>query len=170
MKQEIVKNWMTRHVITVTPDTTLPEARHLLTYHQLRHLPVTKNDKPVGIITLGDIRAAEPSPATSLKKWELNYLVPRIKVKQIMTRNPITVTPHTIIGEVAWLFQALKISGLPVVDSKGRVVGIITESDIFRMVIEEWSQAVATTSYTNGKSKSDIAEPDYLEYKGERVI
>lgn len=140
MKFELVKNWMTSDLITVSPTTTLPEAHQIMVTADIRRLPVVDEDgQLIGIVTLGDIRAAEASPATSLSIWELNYLLSKLQVKQFMTANPITVTPETTIGETAQIMLENKISGLPVVDDTGKLVGIITESDIFAMVVlHEW--------------------------------
>jgi acetoin utilization protein AcuB len=140
MKQELVKNWMTRDVLTITPDTTLPEAHRLMTQKQVRRLPVMKDGRLVGIVTRGDVRGAEPSGATSLSIWELNYLISNLKVEQIMTRRPITVSQDATIGEAAQLMMENKVSGLPVVDSGGKIVGIITESDIFRLIVDKWDE------------------------------
>jgi acetoin utilization protein AcuB len=140
MKQELVKDWMTRNVVTITPDTTLPEAHRLMTEKCVRRLPVVNDGLLVGIITLGDVRGAEPSGATSLSIWEVNYLLNQLKIEEIMTHNLITIFPNATIGQVAGLMLEHKISGLPVVDGEMKLVGIITESDIFRMVVQEWHQ------------------------------
>ena len=140
MKQELVKDWMTRNVVTITPDTTLPEAHRLMTEKRVRRLPVMRNDFLVGIITLGDVRGAEPSGATSLSIWELNYLLSKLKIEEIMTRNLITISPYATIGQAAETMLEYKVSGLPVVDGEMKLVGIITESDIFRMVVQGWHQ------------------------------
>jgi CBS domain-containing protein len=95
--------------------------------------------KLVGIITRGDVRGAEPSDATTLSIYELNYLLAKLTVAKIMTTNPITVTPDTPIREAARLMLEKKIAGLPVVEG-ARVVGIITESDIFRLVVKTWAE------------------------------
>jgi acetoin utilization protein AcuB len=140
MKRELVRDWMTRDVLTITPETTLPEAHRVMTDNKIRRLPVVKNDRLVGIITLGDVREAEPSDATSLSIWEVNYLLSKLSIKEVMTSNPITIHADQTIGEAAWLMLTNKISGLPVVDDGKRVIGIITESDIFRMVVQEWRE------------------------------
>lgn len=140
MKRELVKDWMTRDVLTITPDTSLPEAHRLMTNNNIRRLPVVKNDRLVGIVTLGDAREAEPSGATSLSIWEMNYLLSKLKVEKVMTKDPITIYANETIGEAAWMMLKNKISGLPVIDSEKRVVGIITESDIFRVVVQEWRE------------------------------
>jgi CBS domain-containing protein len=140
VKQLLIKDWMTTSVVTATPQTTLPEAHRLMKENRIRRLPVTSNGQLVGIITRGDVRGAEPSEATSLSIWELNYLLAKLQIQEIMTRNPFTVSPEATISEAAQLMLDNKISGLPVVDDSGRVVGIITESDIFRLVVTEWRE------------------------------
>jgi len=141
MKRELVKDWMSTEVITAGPNTTLPEAHQLMVNEEIRRLPVVKNGRLVGIVTLGDVRGAEPSPATSLSIWELNYLLAKLALSQIMTADPITIAPTATIGEAARLMLENRVSGLPVVDEAGDLVGIITESDIFSMVVlHQWSQ------------------------------
>jgi acetoin utilization protein AcuB len=109
--------------------------------YQIRRLPVVKNDRIVGIITRGDIRGAEASEATLLSVWELNYLLSKLKIKRIMTPHPIVISQEATIDEAAQMMLEIKISGLPVVDYHGKLVGIITESDIFRVVVREWRKA-----------------------------
>jgi CBS domain-containing protein len=140
MKLELVKNWMTHDVITITPDTTLPEAHNLMTDYRIRRLPVVKDGRLVGIVTRGDVRGAEASDATSLSVWELNYLLSNLKIKEIMTHHPIVISQEATIDEAAQLMLENKISGLPVVDYQGKLVGIITESDIFRIVVQAWRE------------------------------
>ncbi len=135
LKQYKVRDWMTPNPITISPRTTLPEAHQIMKEKRIRRLPVVdENGHLVGIVTLGDVREASPSDATSLSIFELNYLLARLTVDKIMTRKVITVTPDTPIYEAARLMLEHKIGGLPVVED-GRVVGIITESDIFKMVV-----------------------------------
>ena len=138
MKKELVKDWMTRAVVTVTLDVTLPEAHRLMEDKKIRRLPVLEKGQVVGIVTRGDVRGAEPSGATSLSIWEVNYLLAKLKVGELMTRHPATISAEETIGEAARLMLEKKISGLPVVDNEQRLVGIITESDIFRLVVQEW--------------------------------
>jgi acetoin utilization protein AcuB len=140
MKQELVKDWMTRNVVTITPDTTLPEAHRLMIEKRIRRLPVLENDRLVGVVTLGDVRGAEPSGATSLSIWELNYLLSKLKIEEIMTRNLVKISPNATIGQAAEMMLEHRVSGLPVVDEKRKLVGIITESDIFRLVVQAWRQ------------------------------
>lgn len=138
--QALVKDWMTSKVVTITPYTTLTEAHRLMTEYKIRRLPIVESKKLVGIVTRGDIRGAEPSAATSLSIWELNYILSRLRIKDIMTKNPITVGPDTTIEETANLMLEKKVSGLPVVDENDNICGIITESDIFRLVVKTWHQ------------------------------
>jgi acetoin utilization protein AcuB len=127
-------------VVTISPDASLPEAHRLMTNHNIRRLPVIKGGRLVGIVTRGDVRGAEPSEASSLTIWEINYLLAKLKIKQIMSRDPLTVTEEMTLGEVAKIMLDRKVSGLPVLDRSGQVVGIITESDIFRMIVQAWQE------------------------------
>ena len=141
MKRELVRDWMTREIVTITPSTTIPEAHQIMMNEEIRRLPVVAaNGRLAGIVTLGDVRGAQPSPATSLSIWELNYLLSQLKVEKIMTPDPITIHEEATIGEAARVMLENRISGLPVVDNAGKLAGIITESDIFSMVVlHEWS-------------------------------
>lgn len=131
-----VTQWMTTPVTTVEPDTPLNTAMQLMSERHIRRLPVVRNGHLVGIVTLGDIREARPSDVTSLSIWELNYLWDQLKVEHAMTSQVITVSAHASILEAARLMLEHKISGMPVVDEHENLVGILTESDIFKMLIE----------------------------------
>lgn len=146
MRLELVKDWMSRDVVTAVPTVGLLDADALMREHNIRRLPVVENGRLVGIVTYGDIREARPSAATSLSSWELNYLLASLNLAGVMTKNPIAISPEATIGEAADLMLTHRISGLPVVDGSGRLVGIITESDIFRMVVHQWRQSVAENS------------------------
>ena len=145
MKRERVRNWMSPDPITVKLDTSLPEVHQIMVSEEIRRLPVVDDDGHlIGIVTLGDVRGAQPSPATSLSIWEMNYLLSSLDVEKIMTPDPITVNPDQTIGEAARIMLENRISGLPVTEADGRLVGIITESDIFSMVVlHEWSEEYA---------------------------
>jgi acetoin utilization protein AcuB len=134
MDPPLVKDWMTRNPITITADTSLTEASRLMQDNDFRRLPVVKNGQVVGIVTWGDIRGASASDATTLTIFELGYLLKKLQVERIMTRDPITITPTTTITRAAQLMLEYKIGGLPVVEN-GKLVGILTESDIFRMLV-----------------------------------
>jgi len=138
MKQELVSDWMTRDVITIAPETSLKEAHDIMNSKKIRRLPVVMQGKVVGIVTLGDIRGAEPSKASSLSVWEMNDLLANLKVSEIMTHSPATIHENESIGDAAKIMLEKKFSSLPVVDAAEHLVGIITESDIFRLVVSEW--------------------------------
>ncbi|MFO7311919.1 MAG: CBS domain-containing protein [Bacillota bacterium] len=125
----------TRNPVVVDPETSAPQARKLMEEHKIRRLPVVDKGKLVGIVTLSDLLKAAPSPATTLSVWELNYLLDRVKVKEIMTRDVVTTTPDADLKTVASIMAERKIGGLPVVEN-GKVVGIITESDVFRALVK----------------------------------
>jgi len=136
VRRHLVKDWMTPDPITIDPQTTLPEAGRLMKECNIRRLPVVESGRLVGIVTLGDVREASPSNATSLSIYELNYLISRLTIGELMTRDPISIAPDTSIEAAARLMLEHKIGGLPVVD-RDKVVGIITESDIFRLLVTE---------------------------------
>ena len=130
-----VREYMTTSPVTVTPEDSLGEALRLMKEHSIRRLPVMAKGKIAGLVTEQDLMKASPSSATSLSIWEINYLFPKIKIKDIMTKEIFTVTPETILEEAALLMQENQISTLPVLDGD-KLVGIITESDIFKAFID----------------------------------
>ena len=132
-----VRDWMTTNVVTTNPMTSISAAHQIMQDKKIRRLPVVDNGKLVGIITIGDVREASPSDATTLSIWELNYLWAQLVVEKVMTRNVYTVKPDTPILDAAETMLEHKVSGLPVVDDEGQLVGVITESDIFRMLIRQ---------------------------------
>jgi acetoin utilization protein AcuB len=131
----LVKDWMSREVITIEEDDSMQEALKLLKEHAIRMLPVMKKGKLVGIVTDRDLKKASPSDATTLEVHELLYLLTQIKVKEIMTRDPITVPPDYTVEETAQVLLENKISGAPVMDKTGKVIGTITQTDLFRVLI-----------------------------------
>ena len=126
-----IRDLMTRDVVTVRPDTPIFEARALMLKERIRHLLVTEGDRLVGVVTDRDIRLNLPSPATSLSVWEVNYLLARLTVGQVMTRNVVTIAPDRHPREAAGLLLEHKIGALPVVDGQ-RLAGIVTETDVLR--------------------------------------
>jgi acetoin utilization protein AcuB len=131
----LVKNWMSKDVITADVNDSMQDALKLLKENNIRMLPVLKKSKLVGILTDRDLKRASASDATTLDVHELLYLLTRIKVKDLMTKNPITVPPEFTVEETARVLLKNKISGVPVVDDKGTVVGVITQTDIFKVII-----------------------------------
>ena len=131
----LVKNWMSKKVISIDADDSMQDAMALLKEHGIRRLPVMKKGKLVGIVTDRDLKKASASDATTLEIHELLYLLTAVKVKDIMTKDPITVPPDYTVEETAQVLLEGKISGAPVVDHSGKVVGVITQSDLFRVLI-----------------------------------
>lgn len=130
----LVREWMTTPVYTVLPNTPITTAHKMMKDKNIRRLPVMGNKAIIGIVTLGDVREASPSNATSLSIWELNYLWSQLTVDRIMTTQIITLSPDEPLINAADLMLKHKVSGLPVVENKV-LVGIVTESDIFRMLV-----------------------------------
>ncbi|MGD8332043.1 MAG: CBS and ACT domain-containing protein [Desulfobacterales bacterium] len=131
----LVKNWMSKNVVTIDVNDSMQDAMRLLKKHDIRMLPVMKKGKLVGIVTDRDLKKASASDATTLDVHELLYLLTKIKVKDIMTKDPVTVQPDYTVEETAQLLLENKISGAPVVDQKGKVIGTITQTDIFKVLI-----------------------------------
>jgi CBS domain-containing protein len=129
-----VKEWMTSNPITIDSSAKISDAHQTMKAKSVRRLPVLHGGKLVGIITIGDVREASPSDATTLSIWELNYLWAQLTVEKVMSKKLVTVTPDQSILDAAQIMLEQKISGLPVVQDD-QLVGIITESDIFRMLV-----------------------------------
>ncbi len=131
----LVKNWMNRQVITVNAADTMLDATRALKEHDIRMLPVMRDGNLVGVVTDRDIKRASASDATSLEAHELLYIIANIKIDEIMTRDPITVSHDHTVEEAAEILLKNKISGAPVVGAAGELMGIITQTDIFRVLI-----------------------------------
>jgi acetoin utilization protein AcuB len=130
-----IKHWMTKDPVTVTPDTLAVEAQKMMKDNKFRRLPVVEKGKLVGIVTFRNLIEAAPSPATTLSIHELNYLIMRIKVKDLMKKNVVTLSPEDTVIDAIALGTKKDIGGFPVVDEKGKVVGIVTESQIGRALM-----------------------------------
>jgi acetoin utilization protein AcuB len=127
---------MTIHPVTIGPDVSIAEAMELMKQEKVRQLPVIdKNRKLVGLVTHTDLVHASPSKATALSMWEISYLLAQIKVKEVMAKKVITTTEDTPLEEAARQMADHKIGSLPVMRNE-LLVGIITESDIFRVFLE----------------------------------
>jgi len=132
----LVKDFMTRNPITVAPETSFSEALKLMKQNKIKRLIVMKDEKIIGIVTEKDLLYASPSKATTLNIWELHYLLSKLKIEEIMTKNVVTVNENAPIEDAARIMEEKDISGLPVVDDAGRLVGIITQTDIFKVFVE----------------------------------
>jgi acetoin utilization protein AcuB len=128
-----IRDVMTKNPVTIDSETLVLDAQKIMKENNIRRLPIVDKGKLVGIITQHDLLEASPSPATSLSIHELNYLLAKMKVKEIMKKNPVTITPDTPFEEALRIGQEKKIGSFPVVDN-GKLVGIVTESDIVRFL------------------------------------
>ncbi len=129
-----IKDVMTKNPITVESDSLVLDAQKIMRENNIRRLPVVDKGKLVGIVTQHDLLQASPSPATSLSVYELNYLLSKMRVKEIMRKNPLTLSPDTPFEEALRIGQEKKIGSFPVVDENGKLIGITTESDIVRIL------------------------------------
>jgi acetoin utilization protein AcuB len=126
---------MSKPVITIPPDMPIIDALNLMKREHIRRTPVVKEGRLVGIVSDKDLLNASPSSVTTLSIWEMNYLLSKIAVKEVMTKNVLTVTEDTPIEQAARIMADNKIGGLPVMRD-GNVVGIITETDLFKIFLE----------------------------------
>jgi acetoin utilization protein AcuB len=126
----LVRDRMTKPVVTVTPKTPIEEAMKLMQGRRIRRLPVVRNDEIVGIVTWTDLMHAQPSSATTLSRWEIPALLKKAQVHEVMGRNLVTIGPDVPLEEAATIMRQRKIGGLPVIKN-GVLVGMVTESDIF---------------------------------------
>lgn len=130
-----VRNKMTTNPFTVSPDQTIPDAHEIMAAHRIRRLPVVKNGKLLGVVSKEDIAQISPSKATAFSVGELTYLLSKTKISQIMTKNPVTISPDALLEEAALAMRDNEVSFLPVVKDN-KLIGIITESNIFDAFIE----------------------------------
>ncbi|MGQ9695836.1 MAG: CBS and ACT domain-containing protein [Thermodesulfobacteriota bacterium] len=130
----LVRKKMKKDLITINKSERMTVAKKILEEKNIRHLPVVEGKKLIGLVTNMDIRKAEASPATSLEIRELHYLLDKLTVGEIMTRNVITISPDVSVEEAATILHDNKIGCLPVVED-GNLVGIITENDVMEILI-----------------------------------
>ena len=128
-----IRDLMSTNVVTVSEDTSIHDARRIMEAHKIRRLPVMKKDKLVGLVTKHMLLEASPSPATSLSIHELHYLLAKMTVKDIMVKNPYTISPDMPAEEALQLGQEMGYGAFPVMED-GRLVGMVTESDIVRLM------------------------------------
>ncbi len=149
----LVEKWMTKSPVTVNEGDSLATAIRLLKEKRVRRLPVLREGRLVGIVSDRDLKEASPSKATSLDIWELHFLLEKLTVADVMTRKVVTITPDTTIEKAALLMMEKKIGGLPVVDAAKNLVGILTEDDVFRALVE-------VTGVHKGKTRISVLIPD----------
>ena len=126
---------MSRPVISVSPDTPINEVLALFKKESIRRAPVMQDGRLVGIVSERDLLNASPSPVSTLNVWEMNYLISKVQVKDVMTKQVVSVHRDTPIEEAAGIMADRKIGGLPVLDGE-ETVGIITETDLFKILLE----------------------------------
>lgn len=128
-----VKDIMSTNVVVIDEKTSIHDARKIMQAHKIRRLPVMKKDKLVGLITERMLLEASPSRATSLSIHELHYLLANMTVSEIMVKNPGTVSPDMPVEEALQLGREMGYGAFPVTED-GRLVGVVTESDIVRII------------------------------------
>jgi acetoin utilization protein AcuB len=140
----LVRDVMQSKLITIDPKTTLPQAIRLAAERRIRHLPVVDAGELVGIVSDRDLKQTMASPATSLEAHELNYLLNRLTVAEIMTRTVITIGPMFPVEEAARLMVQEKISALPVMDA-AQLIGIVTETDLLELLVRAMGAGTPST-------------------------
>jgi len=130
-----VQNWMTTDAVTVDQDTPVIKLIELLEKHDISHLPVMADGRLVGIVTDQDLKGIHPSRSGTIKARELHYFLAEMKARDVMKRNPVTVRPDETVEVAAVKMLEHKVSGIPVVTKQGELVGIITQGDVFRVLI-----------------------------------
>ncbi|MEF3255445.1 MAG: CBS and ACT domain-containing protein [Deferribacterales bacterium] len=132
----LIKDWMTTEVITIEPTDTILDALHLMKENRIRRLPVVKDGKLVGIITEKDIKTFSPSKASTLDIYEMHNVLADTTVETVMSKKVISVSPDDPIEKAALILRDKRIGGLPVVDDKGKLLGLITAIDVFDLFVE----------------------------------
>lgn len=154
-----VANSMTKNPVTVGPEEKVDEAAFLMRKKHFRRLPVVQDGKVVGMISDRDIMQVAPSPATTLSKYEVNSLLAKIKVREVMSKTVYTIQADATIEEAALMMYKQKIGGMPVLSSTGCIVGIITETDVFKAVVDIMGLTKANTRLTvHGQDKVGVVQ------------
>jgi acetoin utilization protein AcuB len=131
----LVRNWMTPSAIRIEADAAMAEALDLMKANRIKTLPVMDKGRLVGVVTDRDLKRASASDATLLEVHELLHLLGRVKVRDIMSRKPITIPDNYTIEEAAEVLYDHHISGAPVLDGEGRMVGLVTQDDLFKALM-----------------------------------
>ncbi|HYB73825.1 MAG TPA: CBS domain-containing protein [Candidatus Sulfotelmatobacter sp.] len=132
----LVQNWMTRNPIAIEAEAPFLEARVIMREKKIGHLPVVDRGKLMGVVTDRDLKEAAPSAATTLDVYEMNYLLLKMKVRDLIKREPITIKPTNSVEKAATLMFEHKVGCLPVVDDAGALVGIITGRDLLGVMVD----------------------------------
>jgi acetoin utilization protein AcuB len=149
-----VERWMTPNPVSLKTTDSLARAIDLMKEKKIRRIPILSDaGKLVGIVSDRDLKDVSPSRATTLDIWELHYVLDKLKLGDIMTKKPWTVTPDMPIEKAALLMLEKRVEGLPVLDAKGVLVGILTEGDIFRALVE-------LTGVAKKKTRISLLVPD----------
>lgn len=170
----LIRDRMTKGVITVEPGVSMMQASRLMKDHNIHRLPVVdENGKLVGILSDRDVKEASPSKATALDMHEIYYLLSEIKVKDIMTRHPLSMRGDDSVEQAALLMIDKQFSGIPIVDDNGKVEGIITDSDIFKVFVDITGASAGGLQLTFGLSRAPgslRAVLDALREHGARLV
>lgn len=130
-----IKNWMSKHIVSVAEDTPVIQVSKVMEDHRIRHLPVTCNGRLVGLIMDRDVKEALPSRSTSLSAQELYHLLSEVKARDVMQSDPITIEPEQTVEAAAVRMLEHRITAMPVVSREEELVGIISQGDVFRVLI-----------------------------------
>jgi acetoin utilization protein AcuB len=130
----LIGDIMTANVVSIPSTTSLAEARRTMETHRVKHLPVVDKEKLVGIVTRRALEKAGPSELTTFNKQELNYLLNRLTVKEVMSRDLVTISPETTVEEAVTLARLTKNRSFLVMED-GSLIGIVTNSDFFYRVL-----------------------------------
>ena len=141
MERTKIRDVMTSPAVVVAPQTPVPQASALMKERRIRHLPVIENGQLVGMVSRGDLREASISEAINADLYEISFLLSRLPVSKLMTRQVVTISPDALIVDAVELMTDNKIAGLPVVDGTRSVVGIVTESDLLRLLLRKLREA-----------------------------
>ena len=165
-----VINRMTKNPMTVTADTKVDEVAHLMKKHNFRRLPVVDDGKLVGFLSDSDLMRVAPSPATTLSRYEINSLLAKICVRDIMKKDVVSVNVDATIEEAALIMYKNKIGGMPVVSNMGAVVGVITETDIFKTFVDVMGLADGKTRITLEVTDKICVVKDIAEIFGQAGV
>ncbi|MBN2463559.1 MAG: CBS domain-containing protein [Dehalococcoidia bacterium] len=168
-----VRDVMTWNVVTVSSDTPIMEARKIMDAHGIRRLPVVDRGKLVGMVSKERITRTAPSPATSLSVWEINYLLAKMTVKEVMGKDPVTVSPDMSVEAAIAMAQKKGVGALPVLE-KNKLIGIATTNDFFYKILNpvlgigKKGNRIVISKGADIKSMQDIL--DALKKNGAKIM